>query len=120
MIRKSRGDCFLFDTYRLDNLQTDEQRFLGGWSYVWAALGGPFYVLAKGCLLAALLMVPVTAALAGLVALALIVVVGLFGDLMVTVVAAAGLPLAGLAAHGIIGVQLVRAAFLRSGWREGY
>jgi hypothetical protein len=110
----------VFETYRLDNHQTDEQRYLGGWSYVWGALGGPFYVLAKGCVLAALLMVPITVALAAGVAVALTIVVGLIGDFRLNIVAAAALPLIGLAAQGVIAVQLVRAAFLRSGWREGY
>lgn len=110
----------MLETYRFDNLQTDEQHVLDGWSYLWAALGGPIYVLAKGFILSALAMVAVTGALASAAAAAVIITVGLFDSLMVSLIAVVAIPLAALVAQAIIAIQLVRLGFIRRGWREGY
>ena len=114
------GNSLLFETYRLDNLETDQSHLLGGWSYVWAGLGGPVYVLFKGFIGSAILMLPISLVLTGAAAGALVVIVGLFDNLMINLVATAVVPLAALAAQGMIAIQLVRAAFVRRGWREGY
>jgi hypothetical protein len=110
----------LFETYRFDNLDTDESHFLGGWSYVWASLGGPVYILSKGFVVPALLMVPITAVLAGGAVIALVIIVGLIDHLMISVASMVAVPLVAFAIQGVIAIQLVRAAFIRRGWREGY
>jgi hypothetical protein len=98
----------VFETYRFDNLETDESRHLDGWSYFWAAVGGPVYVLLKGFVVAAGVMLMATA---GLVS---------FDSLMVWIVASVAIPLAALVAQAVIAIQLVRAGYIRQGWREGY
>lgn len=110
----------LFETYRFDNLETDESRHLDGWSYVWAALGGPVYVLLKGFVVSAAVMLMASAGLATAAAVCLVVVIGLFDSLMIWVLASVAIPLAALAAQGVIAIQLVRAGYIRQGWREGY
>jgi len=110
----------LFEPYRFDNLETDESIFVDGWSYFWAAIGGPIYLLAKGYLRQAALMAVLSAMLALGVATALILIAGLFGDIVIPVVSAIALPLMALAAQSVIAVQLQRAALISRGWREGY
>jgi hypothetical protein len=110
----------LFEPYRFDNLETDESIFVDGWCYVWAAIGGPIYLLLKGFIREAALMVPISALLAVAVAGSLIVVVGFIDDTAANVVAAAALPLAGMVVQSIIAIQLERAALISRGWREGY
>lgn len=110
----------MFDVYRFDNLKTDEHHVLDHWSYVWAAVGGPVYILLKGFVLTALVMVAVTAVLAAGAVVALVVTVGLFGSEMINILAAFGIPIIALVAQGVIGVELLRLSYLRRGWREGY
>jgi hypothetical protein len=38
----------MFALYLFENRQTKKYVSVGGWSYVWAGLFGPLYVLAKG------------------------------------------------------------------------
>lgn len=47
-------------------------------------------------------------------------IVGLVDHTMVNLIAVIGIPLAPLALQSIITIQLMRAAFIRRGWREGY
>lgn len=110
----------MFETYRFDNLETDESRHLDGWSYFWAAVGGPVYVLLKGFVVAAGVMLMATAGLVSAAAVALVAVIGLFDSLMVWIVASVAIPLAALVAQAVIAIQLVRAGYIRQGWREGY
>ncbi len=37
----------MLKTYRLDHPEVEESTFLDGWSYLWASLFGPLYVLLK-------------------------------------------------------------------------
>ena len=110
----------MFRTYRFDNLVTEETTYIDEWSYVWAGLAGPFYVLAKGFFLPALLMVLVTVALGIGAAVGLVVVVGLADSLMLSLIACVALPVGALVLQGEIAVRIVRAAYVRRGWREGY
>lgn len=110
----------MFDVYRFDNLQTDEHQVLDRWSYVWAALGGPVYVLAKGFVATALLMVVVSAGVAAAAVGALVIAVGMFGSDMINILSAFAIPLIALAAQGVIAIELIRLTYLRRGWREGY
>jgi hypothetical protein len=114
------GALFVFDVYRFDNLQTDEHQVLDGWSYVWAALAGPVYVLLKGFVVTALVMVPISAAIAAAAVGALVITVGLFGSDMINILAAFAIPIIALAAQGVIAIELIRLAYIRRGWREGY
>jgi hypothetical protein len=110
----------LFETYRLDNLETDESQFLDGWSYFWAALGGPLYVLLRGFPKHAAIMLPISIVLAVTAAGLVIAVTGLVDQTMLNVIALIGIPAAALAVQSIIAIQLMRAAFIQRGWREGY
>ena len=110
----------MFETYRFDNLETDESHVLDGWSYLWAALGGPIYVLAKGFFGSALVMVAVSAAVAAAAAGALVFTVGFLDNQLVSLVAVVAIPVAALAAQGVIAIELVRMGYIRRGWREGY
>ena len=42
------GDGKIFATHYLDHPYRGDTQVLGGWSYVWAGLFGPFYLLANG------------------------------------------------------------------------
>lgn len=110
----------LFRTYRFDNLETEESHYIDEWSYVWAGLTGPFYVLAKGFVLSALLMVLVTLALAAMAAVGLVVVVGIADSLLVSLIACVALPVGALFLQSEIAIRLVRAGYIRRGLREGY
>ena len=110
----------LFETYRLDNLETDEFEFLDGWSYFWAALGGPLYVLRRGFPKQAAIMFPISVVLAVTAAGLVVAVIGLVDQTTVNVIAIIGIPVATLAVQSIIAIQLMRAAFIQRGWREGY
>ena len=110
----------MFDVYRFDNLKTDEHQVLDGWSYLWAGLGGPIYVLFKGFVVTALLMLVISAAIVAAAAGALVVAVGMFGSDMINILSAFAIPIIALAAQGIAAVELVRRSYIRHGWREGY
>jgi ABC-type multidrug transport system fused ATPase/permease subunit len=110
----------VFDTYRFENHETDESHVLDGWSYFWASLGGPVYVLVKGFGVSALLMLVISAAIAAAAAGALVFTVGFLDDLLFNLLAVAGIPVVALVAQGVIAIELVRAGYIRRGWREGY
>lgn len=110
----------MFVTYHFDNPNTDESRSLGGWSYVWAGLAGPVYVLAKGFLGPAIKMLAASIFIGVGAAVALVVVVGLFENLVIDVPAVILLPVSAVVVQGIVAIRLVREAYLRRGWREAY
>lgn len=110
----------LFESYRFDNLDTDESIVVDGWSYLGAAVGGPLYLLVKGFIKEAAIMVVVSSTLAVAAVGSLVVVVGFFDVLTASVVATAALSLMAVGAQSIIAVQLERAALISRGWREGY
>ena len=110
----------MFTTYRFDDLSTEQSHYLDGWSHLWAALFGPFYVLAKGFIFSALLMIPISAGLFAGAAAALVVVVGLLDNTLISLVSSVAIPVGAVLAQGAIAIQLVRLGYLRRGWREGY
>jgi hypothetical protein len=110
----------VFEIYRFDNLETDESHVLDGWSYFWAALGGPIYVLVKGFVVAALVMVVVSAVVAAAAAGVLVFTVGFLDNQFVNLVAVVAIPVAALVVQGVIAIELVRMGYVRRGWREGY
>ena len=110
----------MFDTYRFDNLETDESHLLDGWSYVWAALGGPVYVLAKGFVASALLMLVISAVIAAAATGALIFTVGFLDNQLISVIAVIATPVVALSAQSVCAIELVRMGYIRRGWREGY
>lgn len=110
----------LFETYRFDNLETDESQFLDGWSYFWAALGGPVYVLLRGFPRPAVVMLAISVALGATATALVIAIVGLVDNTMVNLISVIGIPLAAMALQSTIAIQIMRAALIRRGWREGY
>ncbi|WP_421994945.1 hypothetical protein [Reyranella sp.] len=110
----------MFVTYHFDNPNTDESHSLGGWSYVWAGLAGPVYVLAKGFLGPAIKMLAASIFIVLGAAFALVAVVGFFQNLVIDLPAVILLPLGAVVMQGIVAVRLVRTAYLRRGWREAY
>ena len=110
----------MFRTYRFDDLANEESYFIDEWSYVWAGLVGPFYVLAKGFFLSAALMALITVALGAGAAFALLVVVNVADSLLLSLIACVALPLGALLLQSEIAVRLVRAGYRRRGMREGY
>ena len=110
----------MFDLYRFENHETDESHVLDGWSYFWASLGGPVYVLVKGFVLSALLMLVVSAGIAAAATGALVFTVGFVDHQLLNLVAVVGVPAVALVAQGVIAIALVRAGYIRRGWREGY
>lgn len=105
----------VFRTYNFENHDTDTIHELGGWSYVWASLGGPFYVLLKGFVVRSLVMV--AASLCIVVAASGALVIVLLLDLPISGMVAI-VTMAALTTQGVIAVRLVRRGYLRRGWRE--
>ncbi len=110
----------MFRTFRFDNLATEETRYIDEWSYVWAGLVGPFYVLAKGFVLYAILMALISVGLGVLAVLGLLVVVNVVNELMLSLIACVAIPVGALLLQSEIAIRLVRIAYTRRGWREGY
>ena len=110
----------LFRAYRFDDLATEETHYIDEWSYVWAGLTGPFYVLAKGFFLSATLMALVTVGLGALAAFALLVIVNIADSLLLSLIACVALPVVAVLLQSEIAVRLVRAGYRRRGMREGY
>lgn len=110
----------MFNTYRFDHPESDASRTLDGRAYLWAALFGPFYILFNGFLLPALLMIPVSAAIFIGAFFGFGLLDWVLGSEVVTVGALLVVPIAAFALQGIVAIELVRRAYLRAGWHEGY
>jgi hypothetical protein len=107
-------------TYRLDHPDVAESKFLDGWSYLWASLFGPLYVLRKGFVGFSLLMLLTSAAI-GVAAFGGLGVAAVFASSTATkTVALLALPIAAFVIQGIAGIKIVRTGYRRRGWREGY
>ena len=107
-------------TFTLEHRQTGDTQVLGGWGYIWGALLGPLYVLAKGFPGQALVMLPLSIVIFGMVGV-LAVLVALWSDSSaIRTLSFALLLVLGLALHGYFAVELTRRGFLRLGYREGY
>ena len=110
----------MLKTYRLDRPEIAESTFLDGWSYRWASLFGPLYVLIKGFAGSSLLMLGASASIDLLAFSGLGVTLLLSTSIVAKVVALVGLPIAALLIQGIAGIRIVRAGYASRGWREGY
>jgi len=107
-------------TFVLEHRQSGDTQVLGGWGYVWGALFGPLYLLAKGFLGLALVMIPITA-LVFVVGGTMIVLMALASpSFEVTTIVGFFLAVMVFAVHGYLAVQLLRTGYLRRGYREGY
>lgn len=107
-------------TFVLEHRQTGDTQVLGGWGYVWGALLGPVYLLAKGFLGLALVMIPISG-LVLVVGGTMIVLMALASPLAeVTTIVGVLLAVLVFAVHGYLAVQLLRAGYLRRGYREEY
>ncbi|MBL0899971.1 MAG: DUF2628 domain-containing protein [Reyranella sp.] len=107
-------------TYRLDKLDSDESVVIDHWSYFWAALDGPFYLLSRGFYRLAAVMAAITLALAVLAFLGLLISVQLFDASIAGMVAMLASVAGALLLNGIAAVQLAYRGYLRSGWKMGY
>jgi hypothetical protein len=88
---------------------------LGGWSYIWAALFGPLYVLAMGFTRRALTMLVYTAAIAA-GAFGLITFVAVMASSVATIVLGiVGIITVALAIQGRLAIRLVLALLARHG-----
>lgn len=112
----------MLPTYRLDKLDSDDDVsvVIDHWSYFWAALGGPFYLMTKGFYRLAALMAAITLTLAALAFFGLLVSVQLFGASIAGLVAMLASMAVALLLNGIAAVQLAYRGYLRSGWKMGY
>jgi uncharacterized membrane protein HdeD (DUF308 family) len=107
-------------THYLDHPERGETKVLNGWSYLGGALLGPLYVLYHRFTGPALLMlvysIAIAAAGAGLCTLVAI----LSDEPALVIVGVAGIGVLALATQGAAAVELVRRAYIREGYREGY
>lgn len=110
----------MLPTYRLDNPDTDDSVVIDHWSYVWAALAGPFYIMSKGFYLLAALMAAITLMLAAGAFLGLLIAVQLFDASLLGLTAMLACVAGAFLLNGIAAVQLVHWGYLRAGWKMGY
>lgn len=110
----------IFDTHYLDHPHQGDSQVLGGWSYLWAGLFGPFYVLAKGFTRAAIKMAFYSLLIyaVGFLAIALVSVTFFKASSIIVAIAAIVTVLSAVQAR--IAVRLVLIAYLQIGYREGY
>ena len=107
-------------TYQFDHPTTNESRLLDGWSYLWASLFGPFYVVVRGFPVHALAMIPISAAIAVTAFVGFGFVDWILGSQLITIIALFSTPVLALGAQGVAAVEIVRVGYRRRGWREGY
>jgi hypothetical protein len=93
---------------------------LGGWSYVWAGLFGPFYVLANGFGRAALVMGLYTTLILA-AALGSITGVAVFASSKAAIILGiVAIVTVALTLNARIAIRLTLIGYLRAGYREGY
>ena len=110
----------LFETYRFDNPATEKSLVIDGWSWVWAAVAGPVYVLALGFVKPALKTLLVSVAAAGTAALGLAFIVGFIDSMLLSLVAVVVIPLAAMLVQATAAIQFIRSHLLHRGWRAGF
>jgi hypothetical protein len=110
----------MFTTYHFDHREIDAVRVLDGWSYLWAALFGPGFVLIRGFIGLALLMCAISMAIVTGAVGAMIVCVATLDSISTNIAAALVVVTCAVMAQAVIAVGLVRIGYLRDGWREGY
>ena len=105
----------MFPPYLFESRQSQRRIVVGGWSYLWAGLFGPVYVLAKGggryVLHALALSLGLTLALAALVAATSYV-----SAFQQTLAVCAAVPVA-LVFQSVKTIDILRTSYRRRGWR---
>ena len=110
----------VFDTYRFDKPGSDRVVVLDGWSWVWAAIAGPVYVLLMGFVKPALLTLVVSLSVFVAAATSLAFIVGFIDSMFVSLVAIVVIPAAAMLTQASAAMQIMRRYLLRRGWRAGH
>jgi hypothetical protein len=105
----------MFPRYRFESRQTMRTVTIGGWSYVWAGLFGPLYVLARGGRLYVFHALALSAGLT-LAFAALLAVTTYVSAALQTVAIVLALPIM-LLVQSVKTVAILRTAYRRRGWR---
>ena len=105
----------MFPRYLLESRQTMRSVNIGGWSYVWAGLFGPLYVLFKGGRLYVFHALALTAGLT-LAFAALLAVTTYVSAALQTVAIVVALPVV-LLVQSVKTVAILKTAYRRRGWR---
>jgi len=108
----------VLNSYRLDNPATDELLVLNRGSYVWGALGGPLYLIAKRLYLLAIVMLLVMAGIAVGAVVGLTFSVYLFDASLTGLITMLVIVIGAFVLNGIVAVRLVRYGYRRRGWDE--
>lgn len=108
----------MLNIYRLDNPETDEVLVLDRRSYVWAALGGPLYLVTKRLYLLATAMLVAMAAIAAGAVVGLALSVYLFDASLTGLITMLVIVVAAFVLNGIVAIRLVRYGYRRMGWEE--
>ena len=120
MLSPRERDAPVFETYRFDKPDSDRAVVLDGWSWVWAALAGPVYVLLLGFVKPALLTLVVSISVFFAAATSLAFIVGFIDSMFVSLVAVVVIPLAAMLTQASAAMQLIRRHLLHRGWRAGH
>jgi hypothetical protein len=107
-------------TFVLEHRQTGDTQILGGWGYVWGALLGPGYLLAKGFAGLALVMVLITLLVFGVGGTTIVLMALASPSAELTTIVGILLLVLTFAVHGYLAVHLLRVGYMRLGYREGY
>jgi hypothetical protein len=110
----------LFETYRFDNPKSGQGMVFDRWSWLWAALAGPVYVLARGVPGPALRTLAVSLVVAVVCVAALAFIVGFIDSMLVSLLAIVVLPTAALLVQAQAAIEFMRRDLLRRGWRAGF
>jgi hypothetical protein len=110
----------VFPSHRIDHPHIDNSIILEGWSYVWASLFGPLYVLYHGFKWRALAMLAFSIVIAAVVTGIITAIAVVLESVTIVIPAMVVLPIAGVVIQGLIAVHLVFIGYLKRGWREGY
>jgi hypothetical protein len=105
----------MFPRYLFESRQTKRNVTVGGWSYVWAGLLGPLYVLSKGGRQYVFHALALTAGLMLAVAV-LLAVTTYVSAVLQTVALILALPVV-LIVQSVKTVEILRTAYRRRGWR---
>jgi len=110
----------VFETYRFDKPDSDRAVVLDGWSWVWAAIAGPVYVLMLGFVKPALLTLVVSIAVFFAAATSLAFIVGFIDSLFVSLVSIVVIPVGAMLTQASAAMQIMRRHLLHRGWRAGH
>lgn len=107
-------------TFVLEHRQSGDTQVLGHWGYLWGALFGPLYLLFRGFLGLALVMIPISALVFAVGGTMIVLMALASPSFEVTTIVGVFLAALVFAAHGYLAVQLLRVGYIRRGYREGY